>query len=237
MSSGYEYVGSELELFAHAKNWKRYMLSELRDYLRGDVLEVGAGIGGTTQALCTGEQASWTCLEPDAALLKSLQDSLDGATYKKPPRMPVVGGTVADLPPDVRYDAILYIDVLEHIEDDAAELRGCVERLRPGGNLVVLAPAHQRLFSEFDAAIGHFRRYNRAMMRALTPPGLKLVRLRYLDSVGLLASAGNRLLLRSKMPTIGQIRFWDRAMVPCSRLLDVLTTHRIGKSILGVWQR
>ena len=53
----------------------------------------------------------------------------------------------------------------------------------------MLSPAHQRLFSPFDAAIGHFRRYSRSMLRGISPPDLRLERLRYLDSVGLTASA------------------------------------------------
>jgi hypothetical protein len=53
------------------------------------------------------------------------------------------------------------------------------------------AGAHQRLFSPFDAAIGHFRRYNRSTLRNISPPGLRLERLRYLDSFGLIASAAN----------------------------------------------
>src|SRR5262245_50646862 len=45
------YLGGELDLFALATNWKRYVKSEIGQYLGGDVLEVGAGIAGTTVAL------------------------------------------------------------------------------------------------------------------------------------------------------------------------------------------
>ena len=60
------YQGAELESFAHAQRWKRYVRSALHPYLEGDVLEPGAGIGETTRALRPGSRAaSWTCLEPD----------------------------------------------------------------------------------------------------------------------------------------------------------------------------
>ena len=65
--SDFQYMGSELEIFAHANNWKSYVQSQLRPYLIGDVLEVGAGIGGTTRALNDGTQRRWVCLEPDSA--------------------------------------------------------------------------------------------------------------------------------------------------------------------------
>jgi len=60
--------------------------------------------------------------------------------------------------------------------------------------------------------------------------------MRYLDSAGLLASLGNRLLLRQAMPSAAQLRIWDSCLVPVSRGLDRLLGYRLGKSILGVWQ-
>jgi hypothetical protein len=109
--------------------------------------------------------------------------------------------------------------------------------LRPGGHLIVLAPAHGWLFSRFDRSIGHFRRYSARQLGELTPAGLGLVRSHYLDSVGLLASAANRLALRQSLPTARQIRFWDRVLVPLSRVIDPITWHRVGKSVLCVWTR
>jgi len=127
------------------------------------------------------------------------------------------------------------VDVLEHIEDDRGELSRAAAHLRPGGRLVVLSPAHQSLFSPFDAAIGHFRRYDRPMLGALTPTGLRVERMRYLDCAGLLLSAANRLLLRRSMPTEGQLRFWDRWVVPISRVCDRLLWYGAGKTVLAVW--
>ena len=71
----------------------------------------------------------------------------------------------------------------------------------------------------------------------MSPEGLSLVRLDYLDSVGMLASLGNRLVLKSAMPSPGQVAVWDRLMVPVSRLVDPLLGHRLGKSVLAVWRR
>ena len=145
-------------------------------------------------------------------------------------------GTVVDLGPE-RFDTLIYIDVLEHIQDDAAELRMAAERLEPGGRLIVLSPAHQFLYSPFDQAIGHYRRYNRGMLEALTPGNCRLERCLYMDSAGLLLSLGNRVLLRQSMPSLEQILFWDRRVIPISKVLDRLTGFRLGKSILAIWKR
>ena len=141
------------------------------------------------------------------------------------------------LPSRERFDTILYIDVLEHIERDREELEQATEFLNPDGHLIILAPAHQWLFSPFDTAVGHFRRYSRRSLLRLGPSGMRVVQTRYLDSVGLLASLANRLLLRNALPTAGQIRVWDSYMVPCSQFFDPMIRYKFGKAVIVVWRR
>ena len=230
------YIGDELALFEHATHWKAYYGGRLKPFLRGRVLEVGAGIGGTTRTLCDGSQTDWLCLEPDAALAGRITELL--VTHELPACCRLHVGTLEDLPAaDGQFDAILYIDVIEHIEDDAAELRRAYARLAPGGALLIVVPAHQWLFSPFDKAIGHFRRYSRPMLRRVLPTGSRIRQLVYLDSVGLLASAANKLLLKQSYPTLAQIKFWDRTIVPVSRFTDRLTGFALGKSVLAVVQK
>ena len=228
------YVGGELELFEHAVTWKAYFRSRLRPYLTGDVLEVGAGLGGTTRLLCDGRQRSWAALEPCPDMRRLFELRAEARPLPLP--IELLPGTTADLNGRL-FDTLLYVDVLEHVEADADEVARAAELLRPGGHLVVLSPAHQWLYTPFDAAIGHFRRYTAASLRALTPPGLRVERVFYLDAVGLLASLGNRMLLRQQMPTLRQIGVWDRWMVPLSRWVDPMVGYRLGKSVVGVWQR
>ena len=226
----FAYIGSELDLFALAANWKAYWTSRVRQYVHGEVLDVGAGIGSNTRLLLNDQVLRWLCLEPDPALVGRLNAALRD-------RCDTLVGTVADVSTATRFDCILYIDVLEHSADDRAELATAARLLAPGGRLIVLAPAHQSLFSPFDKAIGHFRRYDRRSLLAAAPPGLPLERIGYLDICGLMASLANRLVLSQSMPTERQILFWDRVIIPCSRPLDRLTRYRFGKSILAVWRR
>ncbi len=228
------YIGNELTLFAHAQNWKRYFAGVMAP-LGPRVLEVGAGLGATTAALCDGSQDEWLCLEPDRTLLAEVESLVRNGAL--PACCRARAGTVGDLEPGERFDAILYIDVLEHIEADRAELAQAAAHLAPGGRLVVLSPAYPFLYSPFDKAIGHYRRYTRGSLAALTPPGCRLTLLRYLDSVGLLTSLANRLFLRQSLPTQAQILFWDRNLVPLSRRLDPLLGFRAGRSIIAIWER
>jgi SAM-dependent methyltransferase len=146
-------------------------------------------------------------------------------------------GTLQTLERKESFDTIVYVDVLEHIEDDAAEMREAATRLRPGGRAIVLSPAHQWLFTPFDASIGHYRRYNRTSLKRASPPDLVLEKMFYLDSCGIAASAANQLFLKQSMPTRQQIGVWDRWIIPVSRVVDPVLQYAVGKSIVGVWRR
>jgi len=236
--SAFSYVGSELDLFAAATTWKAYVRRQVAPYLGRTVLEVGAGHGGTTRVLIEAahpQTTRWVGLEPDETLAGRLAGAIEAGAL--PAFCEAKVGTLESL--DEGFDTLLYMDVLEHIEDDRAEMARAAAHLNPGGHVVVLSPAHPFLFTPFDRAIGHYRRYTLKTLRAAAPLdcGLELVRLRYLDSVGMLASLGNRLVLQSAMPNPKQIALWDKAMVPLSKLLDPLTGYRLGKSVLGVWRK
>jgi hypothetical protein len=231
----FDYVGQELTIFAHALNWKKYYTTIIRPYFGQRVVEVGAGLGATTAVMCDGKQDEWICLEPDSAL----RTQIDGliSSGQLPASCRTQSGFVSDLGVSERFDSFIYIDVLEHIENDRAELEAAADHLAPGGTLIVLSPAFNFLYSPFDKSIGHYRRYDKPMLRALTPTNCHLEKLIYLDSVGMATSLVNRFILRQPMPTVEQIIFWDRRVLPFSRFLDPLLGYSFGRSIVAVWRK
>ncbi len=230
-SEPYSYVGTELELFIKAVNWKRYWSGKLRPFVHGSVLDVGAGLGATFDYLCDAS-ASWTCLEPDAALCAQLAARL--AAHPRPPR--VICGTLEQVPSELRFDTALYIDVLEHIEHDAEQVEAVARKLNPGGSLVVLSPALPFLYSPFDESLGHFRRYTRRSLAAVASPSLVLRDWFFLDGLGVLASLFARVAKR-RQPTPAQIEIWDKTLLPVSRVSDALTSRLFGRSIVMVWTK
>jgi SAM-dependent methyltransferase len=227
----FAYPGKELETFSQARNWRSYWTTALRPYIAGDVLEVGAGIGANTAHINHSQVRSIHCLEPDpelAAQLRSAVRETQGIT--------VSIGTICTLAGRL-FDTILYIDVLEHVEDDKLELARAVRLLTPDGRLIVLAPAYQALYSPFDEAIGHFRRYDRRSLIACSPPSCRLERANYLDCVGLIASGLNKAVLKQSVPAFWQMMLWDKFMIPVSKVLDPLLGYHLGKSVVAVWVR
>src|ERR1700733_10838548 len=117
--SEFKYVGSELDLFAAAWNWKAYWSRQLQPFLKGDILEGGAGIGSNTRFLDPGGTGRWVCLEPDpelkALLVRNFAETAPRRCYE------TVFGSLASVAGQ-RSDTIIYIDVLEHIDNDREEL-------------------------------------------------------------------------------------------------------------------
>lgn len=230
-----KYIGTELEAFSFATNWKSYFASQILPLLKGEVLEVGAGLGTTTEVLYCGKIKSWVCLEPDREMAELLERKI--AERELPLCCKARKGTLRDLGEKEKFDSILYIDVLEHIEKDAEEAHRAFDHLLPGGRLIILSPAFQFLFTPFDEAIGHFRRYTKKTLSQALPPSAKLLKLRYMDSLGMIALFINRFFMRTGVPSPGQVKLWDLAMVPFSRIFDPLLDFSLGKSILGIWEK
>lgn len=234
-SESFSYSGNELEQFASAVNWKAYWSSQIEPYLGQDVLELGAGIGATARALNHKSYRNWLGLEPDKAMCELIKSGLGQGDL--PSAYQIRHGTSTSLDNGERFDTILYIDVLEHIEHDREELERVTGHLLDGGHIVIVAPAHNFLFTDFDKKIGHHRRYDKSLLRTIIPDNLNIRKMHYLDSVGMLASLANKLILKSDTPKLAQIKLWDSVMVRASRWIDPLTGHQIGKSIVCILQK
>jgi hypothetical protein len=231
----YSYIGTELEVFAKATNWKNYVGRNLRPYITGSVIEVGAGLGSSTKYLCDGSQVHWLCLDPDANHVLHLKALI--AARKLPPCCEAKCGILADLAPSECANTIIYVDVLEHIQDDEAEILVAATHLASGGRIVVLAPAFNSISSPLDKAVGHYRRYVRNDAERLTTPSLSLQATFFLDSAGFFASGLNRFVLRKSLPSARDIQIWDKVIVPISMLSDKVLGRLFGRSIVMIWQK
>lgn len=229
------YPGEELLLFEKAVNWKRYFSSLIKPYIGIEVAETGAGLGANTLLLYKKDVKEWLLVEPDNTMAGLLQKKY--TSDQLPRNCRVIHGTLASLQQTPQFDTIIYIDVLEHIEQDKAELEMAAGLLRPGGRIIILSPAFQVLFGPFDKAIGHYRRYTKSTLKKIIPASLQKRSLRYLDSTGFMMSMMNRLFLKQKYPTQKQVNFWDRFGIPVSVFMDRLLLFSFGKTILGIWEK
>ncbi|HWA85419.1 MAG TPA: class I SAM-dependent methyltransferase [Opitutus sp.] len=100
-------------------------------------------------------------------VLDNHEESLERLrTRFRPEQVIAVDGDRVPLPP-ASLDFVTALDVLEHVPDDGAVVRGFAELLRPGGVAVVTVPAGMELWSDWDVVLHHYRRYRRAQLGAL----------------------------------------------------------------------
>jgi len=231
------YIGNELEVFSHATNWKLYNSKFLIQNIKGSVLEVGAGIGTNTKFFLNSNVVinSWDCIEPDIKMHEKILINIKNNKSKL--NVKIKEGTIYNLRMLDKFDTILYIDVLEHIDDDRNELLQASKHLNDGGNIIILSPSYQFLYSEFDKSIGHFRRYSKKSILKIVPEFLCIHSIIFLDSIGLIASLINKLILKSNNPNKKQILFWDKVLIPISYLFDRLINYKIGRSIIVVLKK
>lgn len=141
-----------------------------------------------------------------------------------------------------RFDTVVCLDVLEHIEDDLSLLKRLAQIVEPGGHVLIKVPACPWLFGSVDIASDHYRRYNRPMLRQLARcAGLEIKRLRYMNLSGVGPYFVKSRVLRSKVNfsrtfTPAQLDRIRRVM-PWLRRLDRLTGPPVGQSLLLVGQR
>ena len=234
--SNIEYIGNELELFKYARNWKSYYSKAIEGFIKGDVCEVGAGLGGTTTALINANTNSWLAIEPDAELANQIETEIIGNPFAQ--KVTVLHGTLDDVQDDILFDTILYIDVIEHIEHDLLEFQNAIKKLKKGGHLIILVPAFNWLYNEFDKNIGHYRRYNKEMLNNLAiGTEMTKVKMDYYDSLGLFASVVNKLFLKKPVPSPENIRLWDKNLIPLSKIIDPVILRLFGKSLIGIWKK
>ncbi len=232
----FQYSGSELTVFSGARNWKSYWKSRINKFIKGNVLDVGAGIGATAELFINDKRInSWFFLEPDKYLASELASKIQTNIFSD--KFEILNCITADLNADKSFNTILYIDVLEHIENDLSELACASKLLSHDGYILIVVPAHQILFSNFDKHVGHYRRYNKSTLRKVIPSDLQIVKMEYLDSIGVLASFASKFILKAVSPSKLQVKIWDTLFVSLSKVIDPIIFHAVGKSIICVLKK
>lgn len=228
------YFGKDLEEMSFAPKYHQWILETFADCLGNKVAEIGAGSGNFTRLLLADKERSVTAFEPSANMFARLQELGDTFDNLETCNAPL--GQRADSLAGV-FDNVLYINVLEHIEDDAAELRHAHNILKDNGRLIIFVPALQGLYSPFDKMIGHFRRYHKQPLYDLvTAAGFNVDRLMYFDIAGILPWYVNFVMLKSEnIPR--SVVLYDNLVVPVMKRLEGLVRPPIGKNLLLVASR
>lgn len=240
MNEAVVYVGKDLEAMDFAENYHNWILDEFAPHLGQHLVEVGAGAGGFSELIIKRTPASLALIEPSRDMFGRLQErpcvrncAGDVRTYNA-----VFTQVCGEVKAHHRPDSIIYVNVLEHVEDDAAELKAMHDTLEPGGRIFIFVPALPALYSNYDKQIGHFRRYTRPVLEARTKAaGFKILKSGYFDFAGILPWWVKYRLMRSESMEPGALKVYDKFVVPATKMFESLVRPPIGKNLILIAER
>ena len=230
-ATGFSTMASSIEF---ADNYNTWILEKFSPYISRNVLEVGTGQGNFKRYLAKYPIDYYMSMDIDAEVIER-------AKARNPEGNYIVADASADHFAELfdrKYEAILMCNVLEHIEDHEKAVRNLLSILSSEGHLLLFVPALPMLYNDMDSMAGHWRRYYRSDLRKIIEKtGGKLIMNEYFNPIGGLGWWANKFMKHKDLdsPTINsQVRFFDKNIVPISKIINPITKSFFGQSLIVV---
>jgi SAM-dependent methyltransferase len=220
-----------------ARNYYAWIADQFAPLLGQRVLDVGGGHGAHLEHVVAPGR-SVVSLDLSEACVQDMTTYFSGSAFEARTG-DITDPTLARDLAAARFDTILCINVLEHIERDDLALRNMAEILRPaGGRVFLFVPAHPFLYGSPDVMAGHFRRYTRSSLgAALRHAGFSVRRAYYFNGLGALPYFVNARILRPRSlagSVDRQIQLFDRYLVPLLHRLERGLRPPFGQSLVAI---
>jgi len=210
--------GEILERLNRAPRFTKWMADVVRPYVGDRVVEVGAGIGNMSLHLMPRREYWATDVNPH--YLEHLEKLRDTRPYMFVRETD--GMNAETFPSDRKFDTVVCLNVVEHIEDDAEILRNIRNILDEGGRAIILVPCGPKLYGSLDKVLGHCRRYTRQqLVEVAERAGFRVERVLKFNRAGVPAWWLNGRVLHRETFGLWQVRLLN-VLTPVFRLLDPL---------------
>ena len=218
------YEGWELGYFDIASNFREYQFQLIKNSIKGHVAEVGPGNGVIAEKYIS-QSKEVDLYETSNLLFKKLKRK-----FQNQKKITIFNKTLKS---KKKYDTIIYLDVIEHIEKDKDEIINALGHLKKNGMLIINVPAFSFLYSKFDKDVGHFRRYNKKNFKKMFK-NMKNIsyKMNYYDSIGFILSMLNKYFSGKKSKFMkSKVLLWN-SMILISKIIDKIIFNSFGKSLL-----
>jgi SAM-dependent methyltransferase len=220
-----------LHVIEKANKFNRWMYETIKPFCKGKILEIGCGIGNISEFFIQDSQD---------IILSDLRENYLEIVSKKFTN-PTIKINLIDPEFDTKYDEIIgtfdtvfALNVIEHIEDDKQAIANCKKLLKKGGSLIILVPAYQFLFNNFDKELEHFRRYTRKKIETvIAENNLEIVNSFYFNFIGIIGWYVSGSILKKKTIPENQMGLFN-LLVPVFRWADKIILNKIGLSVICV---
>ena len=229
--TSFSYRGQELGSLAKAANYYRWIFNYFRDHLGKRVIEVGPGHGAFSELLLNDTKTEELILvEPAANLFPLLQRRFSGEK-----KVRLIHDYLEGLSDFALVDTLIAINVFGLIEEDEAFLKSACEKLKPGGRLLLFAPALPFLCGTLDAAFGMVHRYTKSeLVSKIQTAGFRIKEIRYFNFLGVLGWFVAAKVLKRKTLNLADVQFYDQWIVPWLSRIERVWEPPIGQSLVVV---
>lgn len=223
-------TGRELEGGGVAKpRYHRFQYDLIAPHCGPTMLEVGAGLGEFSSQFTGKERLVVTDVDPGA--VDVMAERFAGRDEVE---VRVLDASAPEPVGDL-VDTLVAINVLEHFDADGSVLAGLATLVKPGGTIVLWVPGYQQLYGDFDAKVGHFRRYTPATLaHAIGDAGLNLEVAKPVNLLGGIAWWAAVRKGGTGTPGGRLVSIYDRVVVPVTQTIERVVPVPFGQSILGV---
>jgi SAM-dependent methyltransferase len=227
-------AGAEtLEIMQTAPRYNRWQYSRVAPYLGRRICEIGSGIGNRSTLILGGAPELLVVTDTDPYYRKAQRHQFGGCHDVIVEELTLPDKTAANRFQRYGLDTVVALNVIEHIAEDLEALKSMAAMLRPGGRVVLLLPAFQKLFGSLDHELGHIRRYTRSSLsQRMNEAGFQVERAFYFNLAGTFGWWVNARLRKVRCIPVEQIRYFD-TLVPILRLEDRMPLP-FGQSVIAI---
>jgi SAM-dependent methyltransferase len=230
----FQYSGSELDALAEAKNYYAWVLKQFDPFLGPTVVEAGAGIGTFSEFLISSPKVEKLfAIEPASNTYPLLEKR-----FKEDNRVETRQGYLTDHYKTLSANAVVAVNVLEHVENHEEFLTEAREAVVPGGALLLFVPALPGIYGSLDKAFEHHRRYTRRTLRdVIEKAGWKPRRISYMNMPGIAAWFMAGRVMKKTNIAPAETRAYDRLVVPILSKVESLIEAPIGSNLVAIATR
>lgn len=220
-----------LSVIEKANKFNKWMYETIKPYSKGRILEIGCGIGNISEFFIN---------DNFDIVLSDLRDNYIEIVKNKFTNE-VIKIDLVDVDFETKhkdligtFDTVFALNVVEHIKDDHKAIENCKKLLKNQGHLIILVPAYQTLFNNFDVELEHYRRYTQKSLKQLIKANqLNIIKTFSFNVIGILGWFVSGSILKKKTIPEGQMGLFN-TLVPVFKLADILTFKKIGLSVICI---
>lgn len=224
-----------LQVISKAGKFNEWMYKTIAPYCSGKILEIGSGIGNIS-AFFIRDGHSMTLSDLRSFYFDELNQKFGSyRNLEKTIILDLVDKNFSEkfVAYQGYFDTIFALNVVEHIEDDSLAIRNCRFMLKPGGTIIILVPAYQELYNQFDTNLGHFRRYTKnSLQKLISGNGFEIIHRQYFNLAGILGWYVSGKILRKQTIPEGQMGLFN-ALVPVFKIIDKAVLNKAGLSVIA----